>query len=70
MKKVSKKYEFGEFCYLIQNRYDLKAEKLLNECKNIIYDNKYKDNARELKLKIKSYNGARQAIEIIEKNFK
>jgi len=66
-KCIEDKWRYGTYTFLVQNRYDLTAEKLIREVNKILANPEYLLRAQSLKEKVKEYRGPEKAIELIEK---
>ncbi|MCK4814991.1 hypothetical protein KA005_04400, partial [bacterium] len=66
-KCIEDKWRYGTYTFLVQNRYDLTAEKLIGEVNKILANPGYLLRAQSLKEKVKEYRGPEKAIELIEK---
>jgi UDP:flavonoid glycosyltransferase YjiC (YdhE family) len=59
----------GEYSYVIQNRYDMEAQELLEAVDTVMTDRRSADAARRLQARIQAYRGAQQAMDLIEHHF-
>lgn len=66
---IEKSWGYGKYSYLIKKSYDLKAEELIEEVEEVLDNPEYAGRARYLQSQVKAYQGARMAIETIEKIF-
>ncbi len=60
---------WGEYSYVIQNRYDMNPSMLIDCVDAILRDHRYTDAAKALQGRLVSYGGANQAMELIERSF-
>jgi UDP:flavonoid glycosyltransferase YjiC (YdhE family) len=65
---VEGRWRYGEYSYLVQDRFDLTCEELAESVKGIMNNQEYFVNALKLQAKIKAYGGAAQAVKLIEEN--
>ena len=63
------KASWGEYSYVIQNRYDLGAQELLETVHSVMSDHRCAAAAKRLQGRIQEYGGAQQAMELIEHRF-
>ena len=68
-KRVEAKWSFGTFNYLIQNRFDLTAEKLYQMVYRILTDDIFYENVKKLQSQTNKYHGPNTCIDLIERNF-
>ena len=68
-KKINKKWEYGDYSFLIQNRFDLTPDILYEFCREILDNKKYVNAAETMRDKVKVFHGPRKAIELIENNY-
>lgn len=67
--RIDRKWRYGRFSYLVQNRLDLTAEELAWNAEKILADGTYRENARYLKGKVEEHGGAVRALDVIEQKF-
>ena len=60
---------WGEYSYVTQNHYELEASEVLDAVEAMMTDPRYRDAAKSLQGKVKSYGGATQAIALIKQRF-
>jgi MGT family glycosyltransferase len=68
-KRMEKKWRFGSYSFLVQNRYDLTAKELSDEVSRILANKGYLKNAQNLQSRLERYGGPKAAIQLIEKSF-
>ena len=66
-KVIRKNWEFGDYTYLINTKYDLTATKLQNLAQQILTSSEFFVNSQRLKKKCNKYEGAKRAFSIISK---
>jgi len=65
--KVEVNWEYGQYTYLQQNRFDMTADELSNLITEILTNEKYRENARNIQGKVRDLGGAIQALNMCEK---
>ncbi|MFX0205488.1 MAG: glycosyltransferase [Candidatus Hodarchaeota archaeon] len=66
-KRIEGKWKYGNYSFLVQNRYDLTAEELINEVNKILFNNEYLKKAQNLQTRIRKFHGVKKTMELIEK---
>ena len=66
-RQVTSEWKYGNYSYLVQDRYDLTPEELIENIRKIRFHSEYKHNAEKLQSKNKEYNGPGKALDLLEK---
>jgi UDP:flavonoid glycosyltransferase YjiC (YdhE family) len=64
--KIERKWPYGDYSYLIQNRYDLTPAELYDTVTNLLGKTSYIKNAQGLREEIAQYGGAKKAVDLLE----
>ena len=67
--KMTVRASWGEYSYVIQNRYDMNPATLINFVDAVLGNHRYAETAQELRCRLGSYGGVNQAMEWIERSF-
>jgi UDP:flavonoid glycosyltransferase YjiC (YdhE family) len=67
-KPVNATWEMGKYTFLVQTKYELKGQELLESVEEVLHNNKYKENTSQIQSRVKEYQGAAKAMNLIEKH--